>query len=311
MGRNIILSGKTAADINRRVERVLRGLGNPEPPLRLEEVRELLRLDRGFYTASDPSLARETVSRIRVGAIQVFQRPSLILDVVRKLSLKALYLPDRKRILLDSSLPAKKHRWNEAHEIGHSLLPWHEDVMHGDNSSTLLPSCAEEIEAEANHAAGRLLFLHDRFGDHVRSVPASIASVRQLHAVFGNTLSTTLYRFVETAGVHRALVGMITEHPHASRRSAAFDPSQPCKHFIRSAEFDRCFSGITEVDLFAEVRDYCGSQAGGPLGEAELIVTADDGTVYRFHFETFYNRYDALTLGVFLGPYIPVIALSA
>ena len=41
MAKNRIISAKTASDIDSRVERVLRGLGHPEPPLRLEDVREL------------------------------------------------------------------------------------------------------------------------------------------------------------------------------------------------------------------------------------------------------------------------------
>jgi hypothetical protein len=311
LGKNVILSAKTAADIDRRVLRVLRGLGDPEPPLRLEEVRELLKLDRGFYTANDPGLAREAVSRIRVGAIQVFRRPALVVDVIRKMSLKALYLPDRKRILLDGSLPAKKHRWNEAHEIGHSLLPWHEDMMHGDNAQTLLPSCLEHIEAEANYAAGRLLFLCDRFGDQALSLSPSIATVQQLHGIFGNTLSTTLYRFVETAGTERAIIGMITGHPHVSRRGAGHDPARPCRHFIRSSAFAARFSRVSEPELFGAVASYCGSQSGGPLGEAEVILTADDDALHVFRFETFFNRYDALTLGVWAGPQRPVLAMSA
>ena len=74
------------------------GLDHPEPPLRLEDVRELLKLDRVFYTADDPGVMRETISRIRIAGIQVFERPMLIIDAIRKSSLKALYLPDRKRI---------------------------------------------------------------------------------------------------------------------------------------------------------------------------------------------------------------------
>ena len=33
-------------DINEHIARLIRDLGNPEPPLRLEQVRELLKLDR-------------------------------------------------------------------------------------------------------------------------------------------------------------------------------------------------------------------------------------------------------------------------
>ena len=218
MSKNRFLNNKTAADIDGRVERVLRGLGHPEPPLALPDVRELLKLDRAFYTAEDPRLTREVISRIRIAGIQVYRRPTLLLDAIRKASLQALYLPDRKRILLNGNLPEKKHRWHEAHEIGHSLIPWHEEVMLWDNSYTLSQDCHEQVEVEANFAAARLLFLRERFTDEARSLDPSIKAVRELHGIFGNTLSTTLYRFVETAGTERPMVGLITDHPHRMRR---------------------------------------------------------------------------------------------
>ena len=158
MAKNRVLSAKTAQDIDERVERVLRGLGHPEPPLRLDDVRELLKLDREFYTANDPGVLREAISRIRVAGIQVYKRPTLLIDAIKKSSLQALYLPDRRRILLDKSLPKLKHRWNEGHEIGHSIIPWHEDIMLGDNRLTLYPGCQEQVEAEANFCCGTAAF---------------------------------------------------------------------------------------------------------------------------------------------------------
>lgn len=311
MAKNYLLSRKTAQDIDERVERVLRGLGNPEPPLRLEDARELLKLDLAFYTADNPGIAREAVSRIRVATLQIMQRPTLIIEAVRKFSLKALYLPDRKRILLDGSEPIKKHRWNEAHEIGHSLIPWHDGVMLGDNAHTLSRDCREQVEAEANFAAGRLLFLRERFSAEARSVDLSIASVQQLHGTFGNTISTTLYRFIEVAGSEHPLVGLITCHPHATRRPADHDPTKPCRHFIQSPAFAARFSKISEAAVFEAVAGYCGSQSGGPLGTAELILCDDNGDQHRFRFETFYNRYDALTLGVYVRSEMRVVAISA
>ena len=74
-------------------------------------------------------------------------------DAVQNLSLKALYLPDQKRILLDQDLPLLKHRWNEAHEIGHDIIPWHTGMMLGDTEQTLTPACHQIMEAEANYAA--------------------------------------------------------------------------------------------------------------------------------------------------------------
>ena len=311
MARNRVLSEKTANDIDERVERVLRGLGHPEPPLRLEDVRELLKLDRDFYTANDPGVLREAVSRIRIAGAQVYKRPTLLIDAIRKASLQALYLPDRKRILLDASLPKLKHRWNEGHEIGHSLIPWHQEIMLGDNALTLTPACREEVEAEANFAAGRLLFLRERFTEEARSLEPSIETVRALKKVFGNTLSTTLYRVVESFGADRPLVGMISGHPHPSKRGSNFDPSSPCRHFIQSPAFRTHFGRISEAQLFEGVSGYCGAQGGGPLGEDELLLFDDNGDRHRFHFETFYNQYDALTLGTYLQPEHSVMPVSA
>ena len=310
MARNRIVRAKTAKDIDNRVERVLRGLGHPDPPLRLEDVRELLQLDRVFYTADDPGIVQETISRIRIAGIQVYKRPTLLIDAIRKSSLQALYLPDRKRILLDKSLHKLKHRWNEAHEICHSLLPWHQEVMLGDNKYTLLPACQDEVETEANFGAGRLLFLRERFTEEARSLEPSIDTIQGLKGIFGNTISSTLYRYVESADVDRPIVGMITEHPHESRRSKDFDPSDPCRHFIRSPAFERCFGRVSEADLFTHVTAYCGAQGGGPLGEAELVLIDDNRDRHRFYFETFFNRYDALTLGRYVRPEIRVMAVS-
>ena len=310
MATNRLLLPKTMQDIDGRVERVIRGLGNPEPPLELSQVRELLKLDLAFYTADDPGIAREVISRMRVATLQVFQRPTLIIDAIKKFSLKALYVPDRKRILLDGALPLLKHRWNEAHEVGHSLLPWHDDAMLGDNSHTLSRDCHEQVEAEANFAAGRLLFLREKFSTEARDPDPSINAIQALNKRFGNTISTTLYRFVETTGTTTPILGMITEgHPHISRRTAAFNPVQPCKHFIRSPAFALRFSKVDETLVFDAVAAYCGSQRAGPLGQTELVLTDDNGDRHVFLFETFFNRYDALTLGAYVGPLVRAIAV--
>lgn len=307
MATNLILSARTSQDIDGRVERIIKGLGNPEPPLHLEDVRELLKLDLAFYTADDPGILSESISKIRVAGQQILKRPSLLKEAIKKWSLKALYLPDRKRILLDSDLPPLKHRWNEAHEIGHSLIPWHEEFMHGDNSHTVSPECSEHIEAEANYAAGRLLFFRERFVTEARSVPPNLQSVQRLHKAYGNTFSSTLYRYIECVGQEIPYVGIISGHPHISRRPIDFNPSKPCKHFVRSTAFAKRFSKLAETDIFRILEGYCGSQRGGPLGADVAELVDDNGDIHRFGFETFFNRYDGLTLGVYLGPKITKI----
>jgi hypothetical protein len=101
--KNFPLKPRTIADIDSQVDKVLGGLGVPEPPIDLTHVRELLKLDRGFYSTTDTGVLRETISRLKVAGLQVLKRPTLLIDAVRTLSLKALYLPDRKRILLETT----------------------------------------------------------------------------------------------------------------------------------------------------------------------------------------------------------------
>ena len=119
--RNVTLRPRTVADIDGQVAKVLRGVGNPEPPIDLRIVRDLLKLDQSYYSTTDDSLLRQVYSRMRVAGRQVLLRPPILSDAVRVLSLKALYLPDQKRILLDRDLPQKKHRLCCAKPAGYLL----------------------------------------------------------------------------------------------------------------------------------------------------------------------------------------------
>ncbi len=75
------------------------------------------------------------------------RRPALLLEAILKSELKALYVPDRKIILLDEAVPDIKQRWSESHEIVHSILDWHGSVMLGDDRITPIPACHEQIGA--------------------------------------------------------------------------------------------------------------------------------------------------------------------
>jgi hypothetical protein len=103
--KTIAVVGLEAQEITQQVRKVLRGLGNPEPPLRLADVRELLRLDKQYYSSKDTGFVREIVSRIKVAGKQVVHRPTLLWDAIRKAELSALYLPDKRRILIDADKP--------------------------------------------------------------------------------------------------------------------------------------------------------------------------------------------------------------
>lgn len=307
--RNIILSRPTASDIDSQVQKVLRGLGNPEPPLHLGDVRELLKLDRRYYSSTDDSFLLEMVSRIAVAGKQVLLRPSLLKEAIKSFDLRALYIPDRRRILLDREQPDAKQRWNEAHEVGHSLIPWHDDLMLGDQDQTLSKGCHDQIEAEANYAAGQLLFLQDSFPILAKDAPISLSGVQSLKGVFGNTLTTTFWRFIESSHLDTPMLGLIGEHPKRHDLNPANRP--PLRHIIESPAFKRMFTTPSVEALTIELAKYCGSQKAGPLGYSEATLIDKNGDAHRFRFESFFNGYDCLTLAVYRFTEAQVVRLGA
>jgi hypothetical protein len=296
---NSFLAERTAHDIDKRVAKILADLDDPEPPLRLEFVREQLRLDLGYYSSTDEGILAETVHRLVIAGKQVFKRPGLLLDAVRKLDIKALWVPDRKRILIDKELPTAKQRWGEAHEIGHSILPWHDAVMHGDKKRTLSMDCEQQVEAEANYAAGRLLFLQEQFTDQLRSSPLTFAWVKSLSRTFGNTMTSTLWRAVEAS--EGAIFALVSQHPRQPLGE------EPFRYFVRSRTFRDQFGDIPAMAVFNQLQTFCyGSR--GPIGESEIVFQDAAGARHVFFVETFFNSHEALTLGVYRRAQAVVLA---
>ena len=288
---NQFLPERVSSDIERQIEKVLLDLGKPSPPLDLETVRNLLRLDRTYYSSTDTSLLTETVHRLRVGGAKILDGHGFLGKVIDKLKLKALFIPDRNTILIDRQLPSPKQRWAEAHEIGHSIVPWHSGMMHGDQLRTLSPDCHEKLEAEANFAAGKLLFMQDAFQERLLSEPVNFTRVMALAGLFGNTMTTTLWRTVET--YDQPAFALISQHP----LQIIDEGCDPVRYFVRSREFEHRFGQIRSDDLFNRVKSLCNGTSG-MIGVGEIVVLNLRSEEYVFSVETFYNHHDALTLGI-------------
>lgn len=309
--QNLILQPAIRQKIDRRVDKILRDLGNPEPPLRMEEVRELLRLHVGFYQTDDDGLMQRAVHNLVMAGKQILARPSILLDVVRKRGIKALVVPDRKRILIDETLHKAKHRWAEGHETIHTVLEWHEPVLHGDNEVTMKQACLDKVEAEANYGAGQLLFLRERFVTEALDSQPSITLVRSLARAFKNTHASTLWRLVEAAGRERPILGVMHYHPAARFASDKNDPANPCRHFIRSDAFAKQFSATCELAVFECIKKYIEPKKAGPVGEAEVILADDNGDEHEFAFETFHTGHECLTLAVHLRKRQTIVLMHA
>lgn len=284
------ITRSAARDIRSVVGKVLLDLSNPEPPLRLEEVRHLLELDRTYYSTDDHSLFRRAFHKMTIAGKQIVSRPGLIKDVVSKRKLRALWEPDARQILIDKELPAPKKVWAEAHEIGHSLLDWHETFLHGDPKHTLSIACHIEIEAEANFAAGQLLFLGDRFQNQWLDSKQTFADINRLKKVFNNSMTTTLWRAIECSPTE--CFGLICQHPRYVKKDLP-----QVDHVIMSESFNKRFSKMNGPSLFQAITPACDYRRRGPLGNGEIAMANDNGQVKRFEVDIFNNSYQTLVFG--------------
>ena len=197
-----ILKESIARKIEGHTDRLHNDLGNPEPPVSLDAIRELLRLDKTYYSLEDPSLLDRVLHKLTIAGNQVLLQPTRLLTVLQKWDIKALWVPDNRQILLDDAMAEKKKRWAETHEIGHSILPWHEEFLLGDPESSLSESCRVKIESKANYAAGHILFPKKFFREALPEVNTiDFKDIQSISKSFGNSIKSTLWRTVETLDV--------------------------------------------------------------------------------------------------------------
>lgn len=285
-------------EIRDRIDRILRDLGNPEPPLELAEVRRLLSLDLRYYSSSEPGLVAELSHRFKVLAQKTI--PDLgkhLAMALAKSRLLAFWVPESSKIMIDSDVPKLKYRWIEAHEITHSLTPWHKDFLLGDNRHTLDPACHAMIEAEANFGAGRLLFLGDKFATEARELNLSFDSIKALSKRYRNSILSTLWRMVEDRNPGEAVFGMVSVHPHYPE-IGKHDGPMPWRYFIRSAAFQTQFSNVSAEQAFQLVTRYASRRKTGPIFDAQDALPDLTGNHCEFRIESFSTSHALLTFGV-------------
>lgn len=264
-------------------------------------MRQLLSLDLKYYSLANPSLLQDIAHHMKVAGKQIVARPTVLIDVVKKASLSALWIPDGNRILIDQEVPDPKKRWIEAHEAGHSFIPWHKEFLFGDDEYTLDPTCHANVEAEANYAASQLLFLQDRFGREARDVSPTFKSIQQLSRRYKNTLTTTLWRMVEEREPGKPAFGMVSAHPHHSDIGRG-DADEDVRYFIRSKGFKSQFASITPEQCWNFLKANISRGRRGPLLGTSFEISDIAGVRHEFAWESFCNQHAVLTYTVHLRP---------
>jgi len=293
-----------------QVDRILRDLSVSEPPVRLEDVRALLKLDLKFYQSSDPGIVTELAHRFTLFAKKTIPDVGKHLaSALAKSRLCAFWVPDDSRILIDETVPQPKHRWIEAHEIIHSVTPWHREFLLGDNAFTLEPSCHATLEAEANFGGSRLLFLQDLFSREARDLDLSFKSIQALGKRYSNSMVSTFWRMVEDRDPSLPIFGMISCHPRHPA-IGKHDGPDPWRYFIRSAAFKTQFSNVTPSQAYLLVSAHVDNRTRGPVLSADDVIVDVSGTQWEFHMEAFSNTHCVMTYGVAAKPRKTIVVRS-
>lgn len=295
-----VLPPIVARDIDGHIDRVLADLRGIRPPLPLDTVCDLLKVDLRYYSAVDVSKIDGMIHKLRIASHQIVERPRLVIDVIRKLDLKGLWLPDQRRIAIASDLPSPKQRWAQAHEITHSLLPWHETYSQGDQSRTLRLDCHSAIEAEANYGASRLLFMGEMFEPILAEHDLSFADLQRVAKQFGNSLAATHWRVVSCAP--RCIVGCSSELPWTGEANAG-----AVRHMFMSPAFASQFGSLDDSTVKNMVNlIIVKGRRGGPCGEGEATMLCKRGERHVFKVSCFNNQHAILTIATYLRPALVV-----
>jgi hypothetical protein len=176
-------------------------------------------------------------------------------------------------------------------------------MTHGDQKQTLSPDCHQQLESEANFAAGRIIFLRNRFTDELFSNTLNLKAVINLSKSYGNTITSGLWRTVESLDI--PAYAMISQHPRHIQIE-----DDPIHYFIRSPRFAREFPNAKAVSQFERLTSFC-RFGKGFIGKSEFVLNDDngDGDEHIFFIECFFNSYHALTLATYVRKYAPVVAV--
>src|SRR5262249_24329170 len=121
--------------------------------------------------------------------------------------------------------------------------------------------------------------------------PVTFERVKDLCGEFGNTMTSGLWRAVESLDI--PAFGLVSQHP----RRPSHPESPMVRYFLPSQAFEKQFAAVDEMQIFAALGRFC-FRNRGPIGSADVVLTDACGVRHVFFVETFFNGHDALTLGV-------------
>lgn len=202
------------------------------------------------------------------------------------------YLFRAETAFVDLAQPIGRARFIQAHEMGHRIIPWHEDSYYLDNEHRLFRETEELLEREANLAAAFLMFQGPRFHEQALGYERSIRTPIALAERFGASLHATIRYYVE---LHPDPVAVLI----AGRYRRA-DGTVPLWSSVESPTFRARYGRL--VSLLPKAKLSLGDGSGPVADLARAAFTAVEppsqllelvspsGEAFKFSAEAFFNQ---------------------
>lgn len=298
-------------EIHKHIARLLRDMGNPNPPLKLEEVRELQKLDLKYYSKSEINFLDEIAHQTFMAGKSIARKSKRMIDLVTEYKIRGMLMLNgsEKKIFIDNDVAKLKRRFLISHEIMHDLLPWHQALLLGDNEETLNPTFHQVMEAEANYGGRRLLFFGGQFQKEALDYDFNWETIKAVSKRYGNTLTITLWHMVCERNPQQPAFGLMSKHPYYPDLCKKSGDNNVA-HFSRSKALIDRFPMLTEDNAYAAVCEHATMARIGWVGEGESILHDANGEAHTFTIFSFSNTYDLLTYGIYKEPYRRIFQIS-
>ena len=110
--------------------------------------------------------------------------------------LGAIVFPQRV-VYVDLSQSEGRRRLTEAHEIGHRIIPWHEESFLLDHEASLMAQTRDKLESEAYLAGSHLMFQAQHFMKTALDFRVTLATPILLSTQYRASIHATLRYYVE------------------------------------------------------------------------------------------------------------------
>ena len=148
----------------------------------------------------DDLIEKEGLSQHRVSPFATLYGTFTKLVSTTTKKVKALLSVKEQLILLSDDLPAAKEPFAKGHELGHSSLPWHRDILFVCDEHDLSAGARAQLEFEANAFAPALM------------LPAPL--LEKVYAEYPTSMETVLFlRNASGASIEVCAIRYATNHP--------------------------------------------------------------------------------------------------